>query len=132
MYTFQPVVDTLANTHYGFFAGCLVLGTIALVVFYLWNDRECSTGTMLVWIVCLAGLTVTGYCESYRPEKVYANTPVAAELVGFQPEVRTEKHGKTYSDVRYMYVVYDVNGERVILKASEGVTYPKTTTLYRN
>jgi hypothetical protein len=87
---------------------------------------------MLIWIVCLAGLVVVGYKESYRPEKVYANTPVTAQLVGFQPEVRSEKHGKSYSDVRYMYVIYDVGGESVILKASEGHTYPKTTTLYKN
>ena len=132
MYSFQPTVDTLANSHLGFYAVCLILGVVAAVVIALWDDHECSSGTMLIWLVCLGGIGFVGYKESFKAEKVYANTPVTATLVGFQPEGYNERHGKSRADHHYMYVVYDVSGEHVILRASEGVTYPKTVTLYKN
>jgi hypothetical protein len=132
MYSFQPQVDTLANTHMGFYAVCVILVVIAVVVVSLFNDYECSGGTMLIWLVCLSGIGFIGYKESFRAEKIYDNTPVTATLVGFQPEGYNEKSGKSRADRHYMYVVYDVSGEHVILRASEGVTYPKTTTLYKN
>lgn len=132
MYTFQPLVDNLANSHIGFYIMFAILASIAAVIISLWNDRNFETGTMLIWIAILAGIGYISYKESYRPEKVYANTPVTATFVGFQPEGYNEKSGKSRADHHYMYVVYDINGERIILQASEGRTYPKTVTMYKN
>ena len=89
-----------------------------------------------VWFFASTMLCGFAYCVSYvwtnQEAKYYANVQVKAELVGFQPEGYNERSGKSRADRHYMYVVYSVNGEKVILKATEGITYPQTAILYKN
>jgi hypothetical protein len=48
--------------------------------------------------------------------------------------MESRKSGKTHNhvQVRKMYVVYDVNGQQIIMSATEGVSYPKVAILYKN
>jgi hypothetical protein len=87
-----------------FFLACIPVG-IAYGVSYHWTNQE---------------------------PKVFANVQVTAEFVSYQPEGYNEKSGKSHVDRHYMYVVYSVNGDPVILQAQEGRTYPKTAILYKN
>lgn len=132
MYSFQPLVDSTANSHGMFYFWCMLMVVLVSVVIWLWNDGEFSGTPVLFWIAFAAFTTMIGYDVSFAPEKVYVNEKVTGTLVGFQPEGYSEKSGKSRSDRHYMYVVYEVNGNHVILKATEGVTYPKTATLYKN
>lgn len=132
MYSFQPLIDTTANSHGMFYFWCMLMVVLVSVVIWLWNDRELSGTPLLFWIAFAVISTHIGYQASFAPETLYVNEKVTGTLVGFQPEGYSEKSGKSRSDRHYMYVVYEVNGNHVILKATEGVTYPKTATLYKN
>ncbi len=132
MYTFQPLVDVTYNSHTGFYVWVVAAVLLMAIFIGLWNEREASGGFVLTMLVMFGIVTHVGYQASYQDAKVYVNTPVSATLVGFQPEGYSEKSGKTRADRHYMYVVYDVGDERVILRADEGRTYPNQTVLYKN
>ena len=68
--------------------------------------------------------------------KEYTNTRVEGTFVGFQAEgynveERNGKHTRRV-DKHFTYVVYEVNGNRVLFSASQGTEYPTTAVLYRN
>jgi hypothetical protein len=67
-----------------------------------------------------------------QSSQTFANTQVQAEFVGYQPEVRLEKSGKSSYDNHYMYVIYRANGNSVILQGRAGIEYPKNAILYKN
>lgn len=129
MYSFNPI-PAVQPGHAGFVIVCVFC--VAMLLVCLINEPE----SFFVWFFGAAIITGFSYCVSYvwtsQDVKTFANVQVRAELVGFQPEGYNERSGKTRADRHYMYVVYSVNGEKVILKATEGVTYPQTAILYKN
>ena len=82
-------------------------------------------------VICGIAYGVSYHWTKQEP-KVFSNTKVTAEFIGFQPEGYREKSGKSMVDRHYMYVVYRVNGNDVILQGQSGVEYPKTAILYKN
>jgi hypothetical protein len=84
-----------------------------------------------VVIIMAIGYGVSFHWTNQEP-KTFKNEKVTAELVGFQPEGYREKSGKSMVDRHYMYVVYRVGSEQVILQAQTGVVYPQTAILYKN
>lgn len=132
MYSFEPLVDTMANTHYGFYSFCVIAALGIWATISLWNDHDLDTGVSLFWIFGLVLFTGIIYSESFKPATVYANEQVVGTLVGFQPEGYNEKSGKSRADRHYMYVVYEVNGQHVIMNAKTGVDYPKRAVMYKN
>ena len=129
MYTFNPLASIPVD-HTGFFLVCFICALVLVVC--LMSEPE----SFFVWffIVCFpAGIAYgVSYHWTNQEAKTFVNTKVTAELVGFQPEGYNEKSGKSRVDRHYMYVVYSVNGEKVILRAKEGLTYPQTAILYKN
>lgn len=129
MYTFNPVPDVPVD-HAGLFIICMMSTLWILIV--LMNDPE----QFFVHFFFLTILVVSSYFVSYhwtdQTPKTFKNEKVTAELVGFQPEGYREKSGKSMVDRHYMYIVYRVNGNEVILQAQQGVEYPKTAILYKN
>lgn len=129
MYTFNPLASIPVD-HTGFFLVCFICAFV--LVACLMTEPE----SFFVWffIVCFpAGIAYgVSYHWTNQEAKTFVNTKVTAELVGFQPEGYNEKSGKSRADRHYMYVVYSVNGEKVILRAREGLTYPQTAILYKN
>ena len=129
MYTFNPIASIPVD-HTGFFLVCFICAVILVVC--LMNEPE----SFFVWFFIVCFPIGIAYGVSYhwtnQDTKVFANTKVTAELVGFQPEGYNERSGKSRVDRHYMYVVYSVKGEKVILRATEGVTYPQTAILYKN
>jgi hypothetical protein len=86
-----------------------------------------------IGLLCsILGFSLLVFTNSYAPEKQYENEKVTGTFVTFQPEGYNEKTGKTRADKHYMYVVYDVKGQLVILNAKAGVDYPKNAVLYKN
>lgn len=132
-YTFNRLADVPPD-HVGFWL------TVTLCVFIIAMDlcayRERLFTTIFILAIPL-GFTywVSFHATSQEPQ-VFANIPVIAELVGFQPEGSRElvKSGKSqsYVDRHKVYVIYSVAGTQVILRADTGVEYPKTVVLYRN
>jgi len=129
MYTFQALA-TVAVDHKGF--EIIVAFSIALLILCLFNEPE----TFFVWffIACIpCGIAYgVSYHWTNQEAKTFANVPVVAEFAGFEPEGYKEKSGKSMVDRHYMYVVYTVNGDPVILQSQTGQVYPKTVTLYKN
>ena len=129
MYSFQPLADIPVD-HGGLFIVGMVCATWLVMV--LFNEPE----SFFVYFFVVAVIMGIGYGVSFhwtnQTPKTFANVKVHAELVGFQPEGYREKSGKSYVDRHYMYVVYRVNGNEVILQAQQGVEYPKTAVLYKN
>ena len=129
MYTFNPLLPIYPG-HVGFYIIC---GICALILLKSAIDEfEAFFGH-----VCVAvGLSGFAYFVSFvwaeQEVLYYPNVQVHAQLVGFQPEGYNEKSGKSRVDRHYMYVIYDVNGDRVILRAGEGLSYPQTAILYKN
>jgi hypothetical protein len=64
------------------------------------------------------------------------NEQVTGHFEGFVAEGYGENrtNGKvTYrAEVHNTYVVYSINEERILFKASAGTSYPKTAILYKN
>jgi hypothetical protein len=129
MYTFNPLADIPVD-HAGMFIIGMLCVFVLLVV--LFNEPE----LFFFYFFCASIVCGIAYGVSYhwtnQEPKTFKNEKVTAELVGFQPEGYREKSGKSMVDCHYMYVVYRVNGNEVILQATQGVEYPKTAILYKN
>ena len=129
MYTFQPLADIPVD-HAGLFIICM--GCFMWLAIVLMNDaEEFFVNFFFVVIVVAIAYGVSFHWTDQTP-KTFKNEQVVGELVGFQPEGYKEKSGKSYVDRHYMYVVYSVNGQQVILQAQTGQTYPERVTLYKN
>ena len=129
MYTFNPVADIPAN-HEGFWLVAIL--SIVILLVCLWQEPE----AFFVWFFLATVTCGIAYGVSYhwtnQTPKTFVNEKVTAELVGFQPEGYREKSGKSMVDRHYMYIVYRVNGNDIILQAQQGIEYPKTAILYKN
>jgi len=129
MYTFQPLADIPVD-HAGLFIICM--GCFMWLAIVLMNDaEEFFVNFFFVVIVVAIAYGVSFHWTDQTP-KTFKNEQVVGELVGFQPEGYKEKSGKSYVDRHYMYIVYSVNGQQVILQAQTGKTYPERVTLYKN
>ena len=129
MYTFIPLADIPVG-HGGFQVICAI-SLIALFVVLL-NDASDFFGTFFVCSMITLGAYGVSFHWSDQSTQSFANTQVTGKFVGYQPEVRLEKSGKSSYDNHYMYVVYMVNGNPVILQGRTGIEYPTTAILYRN
>jgi hypothetical protein len=130
MYTFAPLADIPVD-HGGFIFICCIL-LIALAVAML-NGNGGILGTLFVCVLIANISYGVSFHWSDQSTKKFANTQVQGEFAGYQPEVRLEKSGKSsYHDNHYMYVVYTVNGNAVIMQGSTGIEYPKHAILYKN
>lgn len=129
MYTFNPIAS-IPVSHEGFWiiaffcAFCLVV--------CLFQEPE----AFFVWFFIACFPVGIAYGVSYhwtnQEPKTFANVQVTAEFAGYEPEGYREKSGKSMVDRHYMYVVYKINGDPVILQAQTGQVYPKTVILYKN
>jgi hypothetical protein len=129
MYSFYPTADIPVDHGGLFIVGMTCLLWLAVT---LMNDAE----EFFVQFFFVAIVMVIGYFVSFhwtdQTPKTFKNEKVTAEFVSFQPEGYREKSGKSMVDKHYMYVVYSVNGDPVILQGQPGQTYPKTVILYKN
>jgi len=135
MYTFQPIpaVNTI-NNHAGFMI-VSVLVFIVFVAMLINNDEEFNMYKVFV-LLCIPVGIAAGVSWNTGEYKEYANTRVEGKFIGFQAEGYNveERSGKTTRrvDKHFTYVVYEVNGNRVLFSANQGIEYPKTAVLYRN
>ncbi len=130
MYSFQPIVDA-TNDHTGFYIIVLIaiLAVWMFVSDYIENNQMLPlTIGELLFVVAITGLS---YYVSFKPVHP-ANKQVIGSFVSFQPEGYNELVGKSRSDYHYMYVVYSVDGQLIVLRAVEGLTYPTKAVLYKN
>jgi hypothetical protein len=129
MYSFNPIASIPAS-HDGFY----IITTFCIICLVLVLFNEPETFFVYFFLACIPFSIAYGvsYHWTNQEPKVFANTKVTAEFVGFQPEGYREKSGKSMVDKHYMYVVYRVNGNDVILQAQSGTEYPKTAILYKN
>ena len=129
MYTFSPLLP-IYPSHVGFYIIC---GICAFIILSLVLD---GFEYFFERVSVAVGLGMFAYFVSFvwSNQEVlhYANVPVNAQFVGFQPEGYNVKSGKSRADRHYLYVIYDVNGEKVILHAGEGLSYPPIAVLYKN
>jgi hypothetical protein len=129
MYSFSPLADIPVD-HAGLFI--VGMGCAMWLAICLFNSPEdFFVNFFFVVIIMAIGYGVSFHWTNQEP-KTFKNEKVTAELVGFQPEGYREKSGKSMVDRHYMYVVYRVGGEQVILQAKTGVVYPQTAILYKN
>lgn len=129
MYTFNPLADIPAS-HTGF--GLIVALCCFIAVIILMNEGELFFQWFFVaTVICGIAYGVSYHWTDQTPQ-TFKNEKVTAQLVGFQPEGYREKSGKSMVDKHYMYIVYRVNGNDVIMQAQPGVEYPKTAILYKN
>lgn len=133
VYSFQPLIDTTANSHIGFyFAATSSILLVARLV-RAWREDSIPLSFLVVFAVLATGVSTIVFFESYKPEKIYANEQVVGEFVGVAPEVLVEKTGKhIYTVTRKMWVTYKVNGLMVVLPANETMSYPARAILYKN
>lgn len=130
MYSFQPIADT-TGSHVGFYVVAML---VAAILFGVWRSalaNDLSIGASLTTSVVLTALASMVYVGSYH-DVAPNNEQVTGTFVTFQPEGYNVQSGKSRSDHHYMYVVYNVNGQNIILQASTGYNYPQTATLYKN
>ena len=130
MYSFQALADT-TGSHVGFYT---ILIMAAIFLFGIWRaiiiDND-GIGAGLVISTFIGAIVAITYFASFH-DVAPKNEQVTGTFVSFQAEGYNEQSGKTRADRHYMYVVYNVNGQNIILRASEGRTYPQTAILYKN
>ena len=134
MYTFNPLAS-IPVSHEGFVIICV----FALVVIAISLFTEGLTYALVVSVPA-ALVVLLAYNVSYtwtdQTPKTFVNQQVTADLVEFVAEgyAVDERHGKsTYRvDKHNSYVVYKVDGQRVLLPATLGQTYPDRAVLYKN
>jgi len=130
MYSFTPIATELCHNGWFILATCM---TPIVVLFILAIDEwDLSEGARLAAIL-IWGIFMYNLADWTAYEKTYTNEKVVAEFVGFQPEGYNEKSGKSRADHHYMYVIYKVPGDKlVIMQSSSGLDYPKHAILYKN
>lgn len=129
MYSFNALADVPVS-HEGFWL--IVALCVFILLVTLWQEAE-SFFVMFFVAVVVCGIAYgVSYHWTSQEGKTSVNEKVVAKFVGYQPEGYNERSGKSRVDRHYMYVVYEVDGGMVVLKAEEGVAYPKETTLYKN
>jgi len=129
MYTFNPI-PTVPVDHIGLFIVGMVCTTWMVVCLMNCADEFFAT-FFFVSIIMAISYGVSYHWTNQEP-KTFANVKVTAQFVGYQPEGYREKSGKSYVDKHFVYVVYSVNGNHVLLQGQSGVEYPKTAILYKN
>ena len=129
MYTFNPVPD-VPVCHDGF-AIVLTFCIIALIL-VLMNDPE---SFFVAFFLCCIPVGIA-YGVSYhwtdQTTKTFVNQKVTGTFVKFEAEGYKERSGKSYVDRHFTYVVYNVNGNNVLMSAKEGIEYPQVAVLYKN
>ena len=129
MYTFNPVADIPVD-HTGF--GIILAFALICLAMVLMNEPE----AFFVWFFLCCIPVGIAYGVSYhwtdQTPKTFANEKVIGKFVKFEAEGYKEKSGKSYVDRHYTYVVYNVNGNNVLMYAKEGLEYPQTAVLYKN
>jgi len=129
MYTFAPLA-AIPVTHGGFEFICFML--VIVLLFVIINGMG---GFLETFFVCTV-IAVAAYGVSFhwidQGTQTFANTVVHAEFAGYAPEGYREKSGKSMVDRHYVYVVYKVNGNPVLMQGSAGIEYPQTAILYKN
>lgn len=134
MYSFNPIADIPVD-HSGFIF--IAVAALVVIVFMMIEDG-------LVGVIMGLGLTVIPVAIAYgvsfhwtdQSAKTHPNIKVTGKFVQFVAESynETRSSGKTSNTVtvRQNYVVYDVDGSRVMLPANVGETYPELVILYKN
>jgi hypothetical protein len=129
MYTFNPVPDVPVD-HAGLFIVGMVL--VFWLIIVLFNEPD----TFFVYFFIATVIFGVSYGVSYhwtnQEPKTFVNQKVIGTFVKFEAEGYKEKSGKSYVDRHYTYVVYNVNGNNVLLSAQSGIEYPQTAILYKN
>lgn len=129
MYSFAPLSDIPVN-HIGFWILLFII-VIALLLSLLIEPYEFSKYFTIACIPVAFAYAVS-YHISDQSTLTFKNEKVTGTFVGYQPEGYNERSGKTRADRHYMYVIYSVDGNNVILQAAAGAAYPKYATMYKN
>lgn len=129
MYTFYPLADVPVD-HAGFWIICFIV-SIPLIITLMGDFHE-----FLLWFFFGTIIVTVAYGVSYhlldQTTKTYRNEKVIGEFGGYAPEGYREKTGKQYADRHFVYVVYKVNGNPILLHGRAGVMYPDRAILYKN
>ena len=129
MYTFQALAD-IPVKHDGFYI--ILAFCILWLVLVLFNEPE----TFFVYFFLACFPVSIAYGVSYhwtnQEPRTFANVKVTGTFVKFEAEGYKERSGKSYVDRHYTYVVYNVNGNNVLMYAKDGMEYPQTAILYKN
>ena len=129
MYTFQPLADIPAD-HTGFVLICVIAAIILVLV--LVNDMNSFIDSLFVATITIGIAYGVSYHFTDQSVKTFANEQVTAEFAGYAPEGYREKSGKSHVDRHFVYVVYTINDNPVLLRAEAGREYPKLAILYKN
>lgn len=140
MFTTYPLatVDTL-NSHVGFYIVVIVVIFISLITCANLDDRDNWEDYKSWIIVAMISIAISaGISWNTGEIKTYANIPVTATFVGYQPETYTtqERQGKHTNTVIHhrIYVVYRIDGteELTIFETVSGAPTVKHAQLYKN
>jgi hypothetical protein len=137
-YTIQPlpIVDSL-HDHSGFTFVCFIVTFIFLVA---WAAYECadSRHTWKVYAGVGVALLTWARHESWTTGSIVypKNVQVTGTLAGFIAEgyATSERVGKQtqVQQHHYTYVIYSVEGGRVMYRSNEGQSWPYKAVLYKN
>lgn len=133
MYTFQPLADIPVD-HTGF--GIIFAFCIIWLILVLMNEPE--SFFMYFFLTCFpVGIAYgVSYHWTNQEPKTFVNEKVTGEFIEFVAEGYNipVQSGKTtrHVDQHEQYVVYKVNGQRIMMRAKLGMTYPERVTLYKN
>lgn len=137
MYSVSPLppIDTV-HSHCGFWAVCAILLIAWVVLGLLLADEKKETVIGLA-IGSLVLLGITGAISWTTGEvRTFSNVQVQGKLISDFAEgySQTERSGKITHDVEYhyLYVVYEIEGRRVVFQSAPGLAWPAEAIFYRN
>lgn len=130
-YTFNPIPDVPPD-HVGFFIILFaVVCWLVVTLFDIWERNDFYYKFFISTIIVGFSYFVSFHWTD-QTVKTFKNEKVIGEFVAYQPEGYRESSGKSKVDRHYVYVVYSVEGNLILLRGKEGVAYPKTAIIYKN
>lgn len=127
MYSFAPLVTSIVSPYTGL-AICVFLFLLIAYSSLFWDEVKWKSLTAYVITSVLLVFTI----HRELPPEVPKNIRMTGTFVEFVAQRETSSHKNTRSTTEKFFVVYSVNGQRVILSAHTQYSYPSTAVIYYN
>lgn len=127
MYSFEPLHTPIVS-QYTAIAICVFLFLLIAYSYLVWDEGKWKSLTAYAIASVLSVFAI----HNALPPEVPKNIKMTGTFVEFIAQRETSSHKNTQSTTEKFFVVYAVNGQRVILSAHTQYSYPSTAVIYYN
>lgn len=127
MYSFAPLHTPIVSPYTGLTI-CVFLFLLIAYSTLFWDEGKWKSLTAYA----IAGVLSVFAIHNVLPPEVPKNIKMTGTFVEFIAQRETRSYSNKQSTTEKFFVVYAVNGQRVILSAHTQYSYPSTAVIYYN